>query len=305
MPAENVHHRKGTKKYSIVLIPGDEAEKTRSFSFDKFGAAALILGLFFVIIIVGAVAIVYTPVGNLVPIPGPKLEQTYGKQITQIQEQMNVLVKEITVLRNYNVRLRKALGERITSIDSTFAMSNAPASPSDTQSREPQANDVDRFAVTESTAGHEAITGLVEEKKLLPKHVAKAKEEFTNDVFPLTMPADGYMTRDFDAEHDHFGIDIAGKRGSAVLAAADGSVVFAGWTYDDGFMMMIGHSKGYMTVYKHNETLLKSTGAIVRRGDIIALLGNTGRTSSGPHLHFEVWKDGVVYNPDNYLLTTQ
>ena len=123
--------------------------------------------------------------------------------------------------------------------------------------------------------------------------------------FPLMMPTDGFVSRGFDAERKHFGVDIAGKTGSAVLAAADGNVVFAGWTYDDGYLMIISHQQGYVTAYKHNQALLKTTGTNIKRGDVIALLGNTGKTSSGPHLHFELWKDGVVLNPDSYLLTTQ
>jgi murein DD-endopeptidase MepM/ murein hydrolase activator NlpD len=139
--------------------------------------------------------------------------------------------------------------------------------------------------------------------------VASGVEQTRNleqgDLLPLTMPADGYLTRGFDAQQEHYGIDIAGKPGTAIFAAADGSVMFAGWTYEDGFMMIIGHSQGYMTVYKHNQALLKSTAEKVRRGEPIALLGNTGTTSAGPHLHFELWKDGIVCDPDNYLLIPQ
>jgi murein DD-endopeptidase MepM/ murein hydrolase activator NlpD len=79
-------------------------------------------------------------------------------------------------------------------------------------------------------------------------------------------------------------------------------VIFSGWTYDDGYMIMIGHGSGYQTSYKHNEALLKEIGARVRRGEPIALLGSSGRTSSGPHLHFEVWKDAVPQDPKDYIL---
>ena len=123
--------------------------------------------------------------------------------------------------------------------------------------------------------------------------------------FPLMMPADGFVTRQFDQEEFHYGVDFAGKQGTPIMAAASGTVVFAGWTYDDGYMMIIAHGGGFVTVYKHNKALFKDSGMNVKRGETIALLGNTGRTSSGPHLHFEVWKDGNVLNPSNYLLLTQ
>ena len=119
-----------------------------------------------------------------------------------------------------------------------------------------------------------------------------------------TKPTDGYLTQGFDVTRYHLGMDFAGKKSTAVLAAADGNVVFSGWTYDDGYMIMVAHGLGYLSVYKHNESLLKGTGAFVKRGEPIALLGNTGRTSSGPHLHFELWKDGIAYDPGQFLLTT-
>ena len=79
--------------------------------------------------------------------------------------------------------------------------------------------------------------------------------------------------------------------------------MFAGWTFEDGNVVMLSHGSGYLTVYKHNSSLLKSTGSLVKRGEVIALVGSTGITSTGPHLHFEVLKDGLPQNPQEFLLT--
>ena len=122
-------------------------------------------------------------------------------------------------------------------------------------------------------------------------------------TFPLLQPVDGIVTQGFDPPRSHFGMDFAGKRGTPVYAAADGHVLFAGWTYDDGNMVIIAHDGGYTTVYKHNQSLLTLAQSAVRRGEIVALLGESGRTSSGPHLHFEVWRDGRPQDPNLYLLT--
>jgi murein DD-endopeptidase MepM/ murein hydrolase activator NlpD len=143
-----------------------------------------------------------------------------------------------------------------------------------------------------------------EENTPAKSRVGRETVEFGPE-FPLSMPVEGFLTRRFDPQQYHLGIDIAAKQGSPVVAAADGNVVFAGWTYDYGFMVILAHDRGYMTVYKHNQSILKNSGAEVKRGELIALLGNTGVTSSGPHLHFEVWKNGTPENPNNFLLTTQ
>jgi murein DD-endopeptidase MepM/ murein hydrolase activator NlpD len=119
---------------------------------------------------------------------------------------------------------------------------------------------------------------------------------------PLQLPASGYVTRGFEPTRGHLGIDIAGKQGSPVVAAADGYILFAGWTYEAGNMLILAHGGGYFTFYKHNQSLLKSANSFVKHGEPIALLGNTGAMSHGPHLHFEVWKDGAACDPSEYVL---
>jgi murein DD-endopeptidase MepM/ murein hydrolase activator NlpD len=120
--------------------------------------------------------------------------------------------------------------------------------------------------------------------------------------FPAILPAEGYITRGFSPSERHYGLDIAGRTGTLINAAADGHVVFAGWTNDDGNVVILSHLNGFVTFYKHNKSLVKTAGEYVKRGEPIALLGNSGRTSSGPHLHFEIWKDGSPVDPSEFLL---
>lgn len=117
------------------------------------------------------------------------------------------------------------------------------------------------------------------------------------------MPVEGIVTQGFDPSRGHFGLDIAARKGTPIYAATDGSVVFAGWTFDDGNMLMISHGDGYMTVYKHAQSLIKTAHMTVKRSEPIAFVGTTGKTSLGPHLHFEVWKDGVARDPSEFLLS--
>lgn len=297
MPSEPSYHRMEKQKYSIVLIPSGDSSKTRSFSFGMLGAVALVILSFFVIVALVVAILVYTPVGRLMPISNVGVEQQYVKQIVDIQSQLNALLHEMIVLQSYNLRLRKALGENVSEGDTaSFTTSQVSAPPGTSFVAQNSPEQVSSPQVPESQSRQE---------ELISAGSNQIKSVSPSTEFPLTMPADGYISRGFDAQNKHFGIDIAGKEGSAILAAADGNVVFAGWTYDDGYLMIIAHAQGYTTMYKHNRVLLKSSGSNVKRGDVVALLGNTGKTSSGPHLHFEVWKDGIVLNPDNYLLITQ
>ena len=305
MSPENVRNRKKNRRLTFVMVPSGESEKTRTFSISRPG---LILSgiVSFIVIIVGVFAlIVYTPARSLLPVSNPELEKRYGTQIFQIQEQVKSLVNEMNVLRNYNLRLRKALGESLPGSDSAVVSQQEPkpvaVTPSQVEPRNADESGGATSAPDLKSVNHDAeIQASSDERTDVQAGSIPLMREF-----PLTKPAEGYVARGFDSERFHYGIDYAGKKSSAVLAAADGQVVFSGWTYDDGYMIMIAHDLGYMTVYKHNESLLKNSGVLVRRGEPIALLGNTGRTSSGPHLHFEVWKNGVAQDPGQYMLSPQ
>jgi murein DD-endopeptidase MepM/ murein hydrolase activator NlpD len=133
-----------------------------------------------------------------------------------------------------------------------------------------------------------------------------AQEERTifNSI-PSLMPVDGFMTRGFDPHSiladPHLGIDIAAPTGSAVRAAANGIVMFSGWTDYGGNVLILQHDYGFSTVYKHNEFNLVSPLERVTKGQVIALLGNTGKITSGAHLHFEIWRNQNPVDPMLYL----
>lgn len=99
----------------------------------------------------------------------------------------------------------------------------------------------------------------------------------------------------------HMGVDIAAPRGSFVRAAGDGTVIFSGWTEDLGNLIILYHGNGFFTYYGHNQRLLKLRNSYVRKADVIAMVGSSG-ASSAPHLHFEIWKDGLPLDPKEYIL---
>ena len=122
---------------------------------------------------------------------------------------------------------------------------------------------------------------------------------------PTFPPVDGYVTRgqllhDLDLHANHEGIDIAAPVGELVGAAASGLVVMSHWTEDLGYMIILSHGDGYFTVYGHNQVNLVQPREWVERGQPVALLGDTG-ISHGPHLHFEIWKDGRSMDPRLFM----
>ena len=119
--------------------------------------------------------------------------------------------------------------------------------------------------------------------------------------FVLINPLFGQVTSRFDYSIKHFGTDIAVPTNSPVKSVANGTVVLAEWTIQTGFVVVIEHPYGLTSVYKHNESGLISQGELVESGQVIALSGNTGELTTGPHLHFELWRDGSPVNAEDYI----
>ncbi len=120
--------------------------------------------------------------------------------------------------------------------------------------------------------------------------------------FPALPPVQGFTARGFDAARGHYGVDEAVAEGTPVRAIGDGYVVSADWTNDGGYVIAVQHADGYLSVYKHNSRLLKTVGDRVRSREAIALSGNTGEITTGPHLHFELWRNGLAQDPRLYLV---
>ena len=119
---------------------------------------------------------------------------------------------------------------------------------------------------------------------------------------PVLPPVQGLITQGLNHDERHYAIDIAIKRGSIVRSIGDGYVIVSDWTYKGGHTIAIQHADGYVSVYKHNQRLLKRVGDRVSARESIAVAGDSGKYTSGPHLHFELWKNGVAQAPANYLL---
>ena len=117
-------------------------------------------------------------------------------------------------------------------------------------------------------------------------------------LFP---PINGSISQEYDADKKHFAMDVVAAKGTPVKSVADGTVIFSEWTSETGYVIIIEHKDGLLSVYKHNGSLNKGQGDLVRTGEVIASVGNTGELTTGPHLHFELWNNGSPVNPKDYI----
>ncbi|MEG1838993.1 MAG: M23 family metallopeptidase, partial [Bacteroidaceae bacterium] len=127
-------------------------------------------------------------------------------------------------------------------------------------------------------------------------------EETNVDGLIFHRPTRGMISSNFDPQIKHYGVDIAANPNESVLSILDGTVLLSTYTAETGYVIQVQHNQNFISVYKHCGSLLKHEGDKVKGGEAIALVGNTGKQTTGPHLHFELWHKGEAVTPDKYIV---
>jgi len=300
------HHSTKRNKLQVLIVPEENGAKGLSFAAHKWQLVAGLAALMLIVAVASIAAMILTPLGRIVPVSDAELAQRYGSELVSLQERVVNLSQEMLVMRDYNRKLRIALGDNTDTDSLMMGLAEQIAIAPDRSAEAGEQADgissgVPRTAGEKGQPGSEraAASGGAQESR-----IAQHGPVF-RAAFPISAPVDGYITRTFQNDKMHFGVDYAGRQGTIITAAADGYVLFSDWTHEGGNIIILSHGGGYSTVYQHNQALLKQQGDFVKRGTPIALLGNSGTTSFGPHLHFEVWKDGLPQNPGDYLIASE
>lgn len=272
-----------TNKFRLVVLNEDTFEERLSFKLTILNI--FVLGGVFSIVLVAltSVFIAYTPIREYIP----------GYASTKLKKDATRLVYETDSLKN-----RLQLLENYTKVLIPILSGDTPISNVDFDSLKLNSKQIQ-----------------FDERKLnASKNDSLFREKIdSKDRFPLFdkaenridivffAPITGNITQKFDVENKHFAIDISQKTGTPVKAIEDGRVIFSEWTTETGYVLIIEHGTGFISVYKHNGALLKKQGDFVKSGEAIATVGSTGELTTGPHLHFELWYNGYPVNPINYI----
>ncbi|HSD62672.1 MAG TPA: M23 family metallopeptidase [Ignavibacteriaceae bacterium] len=265
------------KSISILFLPDYGGADTKTFKFGLFQIISLLVFYSAIIAIMGFLLLGLTPLKDMV-FPGRGLDKSEVAKITELNARLNEITKEFQELRLTNERLKFAIGLG----DSSLLKSINKDKDSIQKKRKKNPFGGNIFAV---------VSQLFQEK-----------QEPKQKTYYFSKPSDSFISRKFEPGSGHMGIDFVVKTGTPVYAAANGYVIFADYTTKDGYMLIINHNNGYITIYKHCSVLLKKARDLVFQGETIALSGNTGEISTGPHLHFEIWKDGEPIDPAKLLI---
>jgi murein DD-endopeptidase MepM/ murein hydrolase activator NlpD len=131
---------------------------------------------------------------------------------------------------------------------------------------------------------------------------SSSSEESSISRLHFFKPLNGVVSNRFHMNQNHFGVDIVAAPNEVVKSTLDGTVTFAAWTLETGYVIQVQHTANLISIYKHNANLLKKQGDRVKAGDAIAIVGNSGELTTGPHLHFEIWQNGIPVNPEDFIV---
>lgn len=269
---------------TFVIFDDQEPQPSNSYRFKPANLLYLFFGSLAVVAVLVFVLLKFTPVSGFF---FSQSEKELRQQAIAISQQVQTLQDSLQARDAQLNQMKRAI---FTGEDTVFSVNESRQGG---QTDRPEENREPESFSTVNT---------ISEAALSKNEIVLADIFEDKPVFPANYPLDGTLTRGFNPQKGHFGIDIATKKGTPFKAIADGAVVNQNWSINYGWVLYIQHSDNIVTIYKHAEDLSKSVGDIVSKGDILGTAGNTGIMSSGPHLHLEIWKNGIPQNPNSYLI---
>ncbi len=290
--------KRSAKRISIMVVPEDDREPV-SFRLRTSTVKLLyVLGAILLVhIIIGA--IYYFKYANLLDYNQQIL--AHNGQLQEDNKRVNTLANQLSILEQEYKKVRSLLGVDGGSASNTLhAQANSAATYS-----EPSFQTDNLLAQVANELDNNSGLDFYEARNRVLVANNHRRLNFYPENIPSQMPVKGFLTLDFQKEawfsaKSHSGIDIVAKKGTIIRAAGSGVVVFANWTVDLGNLVIIDHGGGFLSFYGHNQRILVAEKNLVKKGDPISLLGTSGK-SSGPHLHFEIWRDGVPVDPKEYV----
>ena len=269
-------------KYKLSVINETSYEEVFNFGLSQLHVLTALSVLAVILVVLTILLIAFTDLREFIPgYPDGNMRQMIAQNALRVDSLENELLKRDRFFKSIRLVLN---GGDTTSLE---------------RSREDTAryrNDTIRFQISEQENEFRAA---IEERERF--NLSLGMKEQNHDYYHFFPPVEGIVTQSFDEKKRHYGTDIVAKANAKVAAVLDGVVIFTDWTVKTGYVIQVQHTNDLISVYKHNSILLKKQGDYVRAGEVLGVVGNTGEESSGPHLHFELWRAGNPLNPENFI----
>ena len=280
-------HLKNT--YRLVVTNDETFEEVSSYRLNLFNIYTMVSVALVGTALLVLATIIFTPLKRYIP---GYADYKASSEYIALNKQITEMEKTMAAHQNYADNFRKILVGDIEPMK-------------DEEKVAPEFHDsliqVERIVEDEQLRKEmklEEIRQVSTESKVEEREVIKHRLEQIH----FTAPLNGEISAGFMKEKKHFGIDVLAPKNTPVKAVLEGVVVSSDWTMETGHSLCIQHANNVISFYKHNSKLLKTTGDVVKTGEAIAIIGNTGTLSDGPHLHFELWYKGKPINPADYII---
>lgn len=289
-------------KYRLVVMNHETLEEKVSIKLSRLNVFVIFITLSLFLIFLTTILIAYTPLREYIP---GYASVELKRDVYNLRQRADSLSKDANQKEVYLNNLKKILNDEV--IDSESNYQNIE------KEEEPKTEKVNVNPASLSPSAQDSIfrkevegqikyfgTNINTKTSSAGNIMASDSKKSLKNLFFFT-PVNGYISNVFNPTINHFGIDIVTNNNEPVRAVLDGYVIMAEWTIKTGNVIAIQHSNNLVSVYKHNASLLKRQGARVDAGEAIAIVGNSGNLSSGPHLHFELWYNGIPVDAREFI----
>ncbi len=276
--------RKLKNKYLLTVYNSETLEESFTFRLSKLNVFTYVGVSVIVLSTLIGLLFIFTPFNLLLP---TRHNSQLSRQLFQNVIKLDSLKKEVRIRDQYFENIQNVmLGRQVNNFENI------------------QDTSFKHQKLEFSRSKHDSIlrSQIEREEKQNLSVLNNSKQTSVNlKNLHFFLPIKGIVTNSFDAESGHLATDIVAQPNEPVLSTLEGTVTLATWSLKEGYIIMVQHNYNIVSIYKHNESLLKKQGDHVTAGEPIAIIGNTGELTTGPHLHFELWYNGSPLNPEDYI----
>ena len=276
--------KKWKAKYRLVILNSENFEERLTFKASRISVFIFVLSSIIILIGGTSAVISFTPIREYIP---GYTSSDIRKKVLELNQMSDSLILDLEQNQKYLANIKNI----VVGLPVQKALLDSISD-----------NDIRQDIVFEKNLEDSLLRVQIETEEKFNIFSSNKKE--ANEIYEVLFfkPIEGIVIEKFDKEQSHYGIDVVSKENELIKSTLDGVVIFANWTAETGNVVAVMHKNNLVSIYKHNSVLLKKEGDNVGAGDPIAIIGNSGKWSSGPHLHFELWYKGEAINPEQYIL---
>jgi len=271
-------------RYRLVVMNDDTFEENLSLRLTPLGLVILLGAVTIVMVMIVTSLIAFTPLREYIP----------GYADVAMR-------RELITLAMRSDSLEQALNEQNLFNENITNVLRGNIKPDTSGDRPDKSKEYEKLKLNASQKEAQLKSSIESQDKYSLAYGAESNKNGISNFFFFT-PIKGVVSEQFKSQDRHYGVDIVGPENEPIKVTLDGTVILATWSSETGYTITVQHTNNLISVYKHNSVLLKKVGDYVKAGEAIAIIGNSGEQTTGPHLHFELWYNGSAIDPQGYMV---